>query len=418
MNLVRTKTRFLNDFFLKFAFSVYQVQFPSTDEGSCSPEFIINKWKYQDQIATCGFNYREPVLAQRVVMFQSAGVRARRKIENVCKFTEGIQQMILNLVTECREEGFSNLGNRYSCALQKMTLSREMKAKALIEDAQLNWNCGETEMAKHLISAVIDENTPSFTHSKALGMMGEYLADARLEETRTIFKSYLEKSLMFSANLKINDKITLGSTYYHSPEERQRLDLENKRRNYQAMAKCKGFSHILLKYLGFHAINKFISDADREYQQIAAYKKSTEFQKKLSNIQRNKEIVSDMQRRELTNDEKRTQTLLTKSYSIDEQDVKSTNKDYEYYLHLAIEYYIQSLLIESVDEMSSSAMFRLFGLWFSNLTNKEVLKEIDDHYERIPSHKFVALMPQITTHLSTDGIKEVIQKIVCKCSKS
>lgn len=237
-----------------------QVQFPSTDENTCRPEFIINKWKYQDQIATCGFNYREPVLAQRVTMFQSAGVRARRKIENVCKFTEGIQQMILNLVTECREEGFTNLGNRYSCALQKMTLSREMRAKALIEDAQLNWNGGETEMAKHLISAVIDENTPSFTHSKALGMMGEYLAEARLEDTRTIFKSYLMKSMMFSANLKMNDKIAAGKTYYHSPEEKERLDLENRRRNYQAMAKCKGvffFAHPNLSSYLFRFHDKY-----------------------------------------------------------------------------------------------------------------------------------------------------------------
>lgn len=173
-------------------------------------------------------------------------------------------------------------------------------------------------------------------------------------------------------------------------------------------------------YLGFMTNIDVISDADREYQQIAAYKKSTEFQKKLSNIQRNKEIVLDMQRRynNLSSDEKKTHHLLSKSYSIDEQDVKSTNKDYEYYLHLAIENFIQTLLIESEDEMSSSAMFRLFGLWFSNLTNKEVLKEIEDHYERIPSHKFVALMPQITTHLSTDGIKDIIQKIVCKCLES
>lgn len=114
----------------------------------------------------------------------------------------------------------------------------------------------------------------------------------------------------------------------------------------------------------------------------------------------------------LTKDEQRNMVLLTKTITIDESDVKSTNTDYDQYLQLAIEHYIQTLLLENENEMSSSAMFRLFGLWFSNLNCKEILNEIEENYKRIATHKFIALMPQITTHLSTDGIKDVIQEIV------
>lgn len=125
-----------------------------------------------------------------------------------------------------------------------------------------------------------------------------------------------------------------------------------------------------------------------------------------------------MQRRQknnsLTKDENKTLTLVIKNISIDESDVKSTNTEYDQYLQLAIEFYIQTLLLESENELCSSAMFRLFGLWFSNLNCKEILKEIEEHYQKIPSHKFIALMPQITAHLSTDGIKDIIQEIVCK----
>lgn len=28
----------------------------------------MNKWNYQDQVSLCGFNYREPILAQRIIM--------------------------------------------------------------------------------------------------------------------------------------------------------------------------------------------------------------------------------------------------------------------------------------------------------------------------------------------------------------
>lgn len=210
------------------------------NDENYGPEFLINKWKYQDQIASCGFDYREPILAQRITMLQSIGVRAKRSFENKYNLSNSlIPQMILNLVTECREEGFFDFGQRYSATLQKMELSREMKMKTLIEDAQLSWHRGEGEMAQHMIDKVINEKTPTFTHAKALGMKGQYLADARLEDTNIIIKSYLQDSVTFSATIKKNGEKFREKPYYHPEEEREQLDLENRKRNYRAIAKCK-----------------------------------------------------------------------------------------------------------------------------------------------------------------------------------
>lgn len=70
--------------------------------------------------------------------------------------------------------------------------------------------------------------------------MGKYLADARLEDANTIIQNYFEKSLVFSTNVKQKgENIPVGNPYYYTPEDRKRLDLENKNRNYQAIAKCK-----------------------------------------------------------------------------------------------------------------------------------------------------------------------------------
>lgn len=232
-----------------------QIQFRGAEDENYNPQFIFNKWRDQDQIASCEFRHREEILAQRLTLFQSATLGATRKIEHS---SDGIQQMLLNLVSECHQEGFNNLGKRYSSILHQMKLSNEMEARALIEDARLNWNRGDTEIAQHLIKAVIDKKVPSFTHSTALAMMGEYLAEARLEDTKTIIQNYLMESMVFSSKIKQKaDKLFLGTTYHEPLEQRVQKDLLNKKRNYHAMAKCKWFFsfHFQITLIGFS--NKF-----------------------------------------------------------------------------------------------------------------------------------------------------------------
>lgn len=118
--------------------------------------------------------------------------------------------------------------------------------------------------------------------------------------------------------------------------------------------------------------------------------------------------------RSLTKDENRSCVLLQKSVAIDEQDVKSTNAAYEQYLHMAVESYIQTILLEGATEINSPSIFRLFNLWLSNTSDAIVLKDIEENYTNIPMYKFISLMPQITTQLSSDGIKHVIEDIICR----
>lgn len=106
-------------------------------------------------------------------MLESAGIRAKRNFEKVFTFgVDGIEPMILNLVAECREEGAYNLGERYLSMLYKRNLEREIKARAFIEEAQINWNQGESEMAQKLIENIITQPLPTFTRVKAIRMMG------------------------------------------------------------------------------------------------------------------------------------------------------------------------------------------------------------------------------------------------------
>lgn len=156
-----------------------------------------------------------------------------------------------------------------------------------------------------------------------------------------------------------------------------------------------------------------ILDADREYQQIAAYKKSSEFEKKMTNIKRNREILQEMAKsKSLTRDEQKSLAQVQKVASIDALDVESTNTDYKEYLHTAILHYIDSLILESDTEMNSSSMFRLFSLWSSNASDEDISNDMEESHKQIPTYKFIPLMTQITTHLSTDGMKKTIENII------
>lgn len=112
----------------KFNGLLFQIQFPTTNPLS-SPEFLINKWKDQDAIPSSDFAYREPILAQRIAIFNSAGIRARRKIESVLEINEGIQNMLLNLIAESRKEKSFNMATRYLATLNNQVLSKEMKVR-------------------------------------------------------------------------------------------------------------------------------------------------------------------------------------------------------------------------------------------------------------------------------------------------
>lgn len=226
----------------------FQVQFSKPENvKQSSPEFIIQKWKHQDAVPSNEFICREPILAQRIILFQSAGLRAQRKIENVCNLTNGIQQMILELAGECREERCFNMSQRYLASLREMNTSREMSIKMLYENAKLSWDIGDHVLTKHMIDAVRNERILSHVPIAAWGMYGEYLAETRAENTRTIIEEYFKKSNRMSKALmmKVSSDSESNRIYRRdcclSLEEVQQFKSDNKVRNLRAMAKCKSF---------------------------------------------------------------------------------------------------------------------------------------------------------------------------------
>lgn len=116
----------------------------NSDDTTYTSDFVINKWKHQDAIPSSDFCYREPILSQRIQIFKTAGVRAKRKIESIFGIDEGIQEMVLNLAVECRQEGAHALAVRRLAELESMSLSHEMRVGTFhifSPQEKININC-------------------------------------------------------------------------------------------------------------------------------------------------------------------------------------------------------------------------------------------------------------------------------------
>lgn len=94
------------------------MQFEKPDQNI--PNIFI-KWKHQDAIPFSDFTYREPILAQRIIIVKSAGVRASRKLKSLFGEQQDVlQSILLNLASECRLEGNKNLAIRYLASLSSV----------------------------------------------------------------------------------------------------------------------------------------------------------------------------------------------------------------------------------------------------------------------------------------------------------
>lgn len=164
-----------------------------------------------------------------------------------------------------------------------------------------------------------------------------------------------------------------------------------------------------------HCIDIF-ADADREHQQIVDYMKSDKFLNKNQSIKANTTQLKAMQSKKMSKEETRTAFLLDKAISIDKREVDSTELECSEYLQTAVSSYMKTILLER-DEHSSATLFRIFSLWFTNHMNEKVTICLQKDFPNIATHKFVPLMPQISSRLSNENtvFSQIIESVVGEC---
>lgn len=120
--------------------------------------------------------------------------------------------------------------------------------------------------------------------------------------------------------------------------------------------------------------------------------------------------------KKLTHEENRLSCSLRRIIGMDTKDIEKTDTEHDKYLRSAVENYIACLLMESADELNMSLVFRLFGLWISNQSEAWISDIMEKCLKKVPSHKFVPLMTQMTAHLGSTNahLSAAIDKFVRK----
>lgn len=116
-----------------------------------------------------------------------------------------------------------------------------------------------------------------------------------------------------------------------------------------------------------------------------------------------------------TKEETSARFMLQGTIKIDENDLRATEMDYDNYLEYAMKGYLKCITLKSDKNNSNhSHIFRVFSLWLTNKSNPIANDTLEKYIEKVASHIFVPLLPQITTHLSpcNDDFSTLIKRIV------
>jgi serine-protein kinase ATM len=137
--------------------------------------------------------------------------------------------------------------------------------------------------------------------------------------------------------------------------------------------------------------------ADAEYQRIVKCMNSPDFKAKEAHMRES--ALADAGKSK-DRDIIMACTVTKKQSQIDKDEIDSMNSEKSLFLDLALENYAECLCLS--DERVST-VFRVISLILEN-------RSADADLERIPSYKFIPVIPQLTPHLKTT--KDAFQKLI------
>lgn len=435
------------------------VQFQQTSSNSnaggapaTQPPPIMAKWRAQDRIAYSSFAAHESLLAQRIAILRSAGVRAARRLQTSDNLPPEVRQhaLLLRVARTARHIGELDTSVRYvaqlsfaseasSCQQQlsqqqsaeastvataAAELSAQIRSGLLLEDAQLNWQLGDRRLADRLYRKALGSKDigSSLSRARTLRIYGECLAEMQSSDTRSLIDQYF-----------------LGSLKLLAVIEKQRDALGPRMR--MPPAAISAFVRVQ-QGRAFAAIGKY---ADREYGRLVAHMRSAQFVQKRESVAQNAQRVLEMgAARNASRDMKCTRTVLHRNTDIDRKEIAATEAELDEYLQLATRYYMKAVAMmadggatdrerpascdgggleeedadgEDDSSSSSSLIFRIVSLWLANRTQAALMRELRAQFANIASWQFMAVLPQVAVRLTNaaDDFGETVMEIVGEC---
>lgn len=92
------------------------------------------------------------------------------------------------------------------------------------------------------------------------------------------------------------------------------------------------------------------------------------------------------------------------------------------YFHVITDFIFRYYLLnmERSDTHNIICIFRIFSLWLENRSNIEILKLMNTYLDKIPTYKFISILPQLVPHITSKGDDEFgqqIKNILKRCAK-
>ncbi|KAJ8666945.1 hypothetical protein QAD02_008607 [Eretmocerus hayati] len=339
-------------------------------------EALLSKWNEQKFALNNNFQYTEPILSQRAVMFN---------IHESMKDIPVLQSASINVQLECarlaQDQGHFHVAARVLETLaKKANLNNEAEDRLLYHEARLAWSRKDEDLAKFNLRILVKKNSvnPNLL-CRAFRVYGNWIAESKSENPQKIINNYYEKAI---------------ETY---------MPMENGNTAYN-QDRCKAIA----------ALAQF---AHEQYLVITDYMRSPQFESLKECLEYTRNVVEEIDVQKNPDQDVRHAVMASKRHAdMDSTTVENTKRDQSYYLNTAIKNYALSLREGDDHDL---LVFRLVSLWLDNTKDDEVNATLNQHLEFIPSYKFISLIPQLAPHMSdaADCFTVKISLILERCAE-
>uniref|UniRef100_A0A182SU63 FAT domain-containing protein n=1 Tax=Anopheles maculatus TaxID=74869 RepID=A0A182SU63_9DIPT len=360
---------------------------------------MLDKWKQQDELPHSEFTLMESILSQRLSIFSTAGIRAKRNW-----IPPAVYSTLLLLIHESRLRGYVDCAIRNVALIGKEELlPANIQSVVMLENAQLNWTSGHRVVARELAWEVMTSTKYNDPMVKAVAfrLYGEFQAEGHLQEIKSLCSDYFQQAekcvhYVRSKQDPGGDQKTASGTI---PSSHRCFEVD---RNYTVQ-------HTVAKY------------ADREFVRLSKYFRSQEWEARKTNLARMEEEsvrlkaeaahATDQRRKDLG----RSLHFTYKNLQRDKKAAEEVEQSRGDYLNLALCYYL--MYAKQTTIVSDMVIFRIISLWLNNQDNKNAKDLIEQSLLSIPSYKFIAVLPQLTPRVGTDSaVGALVQKALIRCA--
>lgn len=319
-------------------------------EPSCRNKFL-EEWNREKDLDSHDFQWIEPILAQRLVMYRTKGTLTNR----------ALIETHFDIAEIAQEQGYLSIAARALDSLSRHDLSGTTRDELTYQEAYLAWKRNDQDIARYLVRNLIKKsNLGPNLRAKALHVYGNWMAVTKSENPQEVIEKYYQESIKTSFSI----------------DNKSSRDMKNLT---DAQADVAQF-------------------ADAQYQQIIEFMKSPQYESLLEcrkfKDEESKSLIAGKGK-----DEQKAITIYQRQVTNDAAEVENIKREKDMYLVLAAKYYLMTL---QTGEEHDLLVFRLVSLWLDNMFNESLTQVLSEQIKNVASYKFIVLLPQLAPHMSND----------------